>query len=303
MAKSAKSPAGRISTILWILALVCVLAAAYYQRRTGPSHKLRGTLELAPDAEISYALIRSENTDRDAEVSIPDHATLTSATLYFRRHGTDEPFAILPLERTDPSGSKVASERRWVASLPAQPAAGKLDYYLMVATTGFAQRIPVEPGEFVVIRFKDPVPATVLIPHIVAMFLAMWIGLRAGLAAIFEPAKSRRLAWITLAALSVGGLCLGPIVQKYAFGAYWTGWPVGEDLTDTKTLVMWGGWLFAVIVVGLRRKLTWRRRGAVLLATIIMIGVYLVPHSLRGSTLDYRKLDEGVPAEKAIGTG
>ena len=50
-----------------------------------------------------------------------------------------------------------------------------------------------------------------------------------------------------------------------------------------------------------------RRRGwipwAVVAALLIMMAVYFIPHSLRGSTLDYNKLDEGVPAEDAIGTG
>jgi hypothetical protein len=34
-----------------------------------------------------------------------------------------------------------------------------------------------------------------------------------------------------------------------------------------------------------------------------MLAVYLVPHSLRGSTLDYRQLERGVPVEEAIQTG
>jgi hypothetical protein len=290
MAKRASRSGLGLSITLWILTFACVAAAVVYQRMTGPTKPLRGTV-----AEIPYKLVRSENTDRDASVSLPAHSDLLSAILYYRRHGTSEPFTVLPMVPAEGSG--------WAASLPAQPAAGKLDYYLILTTSTGIHRIPEDAGENVVIRFKDPVPAYVLIPHVLMMFLALWIGLRAGVAALFEPAKSRRLAWITLGCLSLGGLFLGPVVQKYAFGAYWTGWPVGEDLTDTKTLVMWAGWLFAVIVLGLRRKLTWKRRGAVLLATVIMIGVYLVPHSLRGSTLDYRKLDEGVPAKDAIGTG
>jgi hypothetical protein len=104
--------------------------------------------------------------------------------------------------------------------------------------------------------------------------------------------------------IAIGGLMLGPIVQKYAFGAYWTGWPFGSDLTDDKTLGMWLAWVAAVVV--------WRRRpdpsdrvarGATIAAALAMIAVYLVPHSLRGSQLDYGKLETGTAAEDAIETG
>jgi hypothetical protein len=106
-----------------------------------------------------------------------------------------------------------------------------------------------------------------------------------------------------LGCLSLGGLILGPIVQKYAFGAYWTGWPVGEDLTDTKTLAVWAGWVIAVLALGFRGPVVGRARVAVVVAVSLMVAVYLVPHSLRGSTLNYEQLEEGVPAEDAIRTG
>ena len=38
-------------------------------------------------------------------------------------------------------------------------------------------------------------------------------------------------------------------------------------------------------------------------AVLVMIAVYLVPHSMRGSTLDYEKLEEGVSVEDAIRSG
>jgi hypothetical protein len=99
------------------------------------------------------------------------------------------------------------------------------------------------------------------------------------------------------------GLVLGPIAQKFAFGAYWTGWPVGEDLTDTKTLVVWPGWVIAVLALGFRGSVVGRARVSVVVAVSLMVAVYLAPRSLRGSTLDYEQLEEGVPAEDAIRTG
>ncbi len=51
--------------------------------------------------------------------------------------------------------------------------------------------------------------------------------------------------------LVLGGFLLGPIVQKYAFGAFWTGWPFGEDLTDNKTAVAVLAWLPRVTLLAL----------------------------------------------------
>lgn len=279
------------SALLWTIAFLTVLGAATWQRRTGPSYPLRGSFELQAGREVRYGLVRNENTDRDATVSIPHDDGIGEATLHFRRHGTGDNFQVVVMERT-------ADE--WRALLPRQPAAGKLDYFLML---NGAIRLPDGASQVAVIRFKDPVPAAILIPHILMMFVSMLCGVRAAMAAFLEPEKTRRLAWVTLGCLTVGGLFLGPVVQKYAFGAYWTGWPVGEDLTDTKTLVMWAGWALAVAVLGLTRPINLRSRVAVLFAVVVMIAVYLVPHSLRGSTLDYEKLEEGVRVEDAIKTG
>jgi hypothetical protein len=136
------------------------------------------------------------------------------------------------------------------------------------------------------------------------MFFAMLIGVRAGLAAIFSPEPMRRLAWVSLAVMTAGGMILGPIAQKYAFGAFWTGFPFGYDLTDNKVLIMWLVWVAACAVVGLRPKRHERvSRSAVTLAALVMLVVYVIPHSAQGSELDYEQLDRGVPASEAIETG
>ncbi len=107
-------------------------------------------------------------------------------------------------------------------------------------------------------------------------------------------------AWAALGLMTVGGLILGPVVQKHAFGAFWTGIPFGYDLTDNKTLLMWMVWLVACAVLSREdRRRVRRARGraaahgyasrrasatppgptgaaAVLLATVVMLAVYLV---------------------------
>jgi hypothetical protein len=189
----------------------------------------------------------------------------------------------------------------FTGELPLQPAAGKVEYYVTVEAPDWQARIP--EADNVVLRYKDPVPASVLLPHIILMFFAVLFGLRAGLAALLAPGEMRWLAWTTLAGMSLGGMILGPIVQKYAFGAYWTGWPFGGDLTDNKVLVMWIVWIVACSTIGfrpLRREVV--GRVLVILATLVMTAVYLIPHSMRGSELDYEAVDAGKDPAEAIGT-
>jgi hypothetical protein len=87
---------------------------------------------------------------------------------------------------------------------------------------------------------------------------------------------------------------LGPLVQKYAFGAYWTGWPFGTDLTDNKTAIALIGWAGAFFAMrGSRRPQLWA-----LLASVLLLAVFLIPHSMLGSELKY---ENGRPAPSQLG--
>jgi len=284
-----------VGALLWVLAVVLMFAAAGYQRRTGPTYPVQGSFELGGRSH-AYELLRSHATTSGAPVSVPDPGEGATARLWFKRFGTEDPFAPLPMR---------PEEGSLAGALPAQPPAGKLEYFVRLRTAvGDEVRIPeVETGS-VVLRYKGEVPAAVLIAHVLAMFLSMLVGIRAALAALAGRAETRRLAWVALVLMTAGGLILGPIVQEYAFGQFWTGFPFGYDLTDNKLLIMWLVWVAACAVLG--RRVGRREaagRVAVLAAATIMIVVFLIPHSLRGSTLDYEKLDRGVAPEEAIETG
>jgi hypothetical protein len=228
-------------------------------------------------------------------MSLPAAKDCGDGWLWYKRYATDDRFSPLRLQ---------GEEDELAAYLPAQPAAGKLEYYLTLDCSDGERRIPAGDEGNVIIRFRGDVPVYILLPHVLLMFFSVLIGIRTGLAALFRPRGLRTLLWVTMALMTVGGMILGPVVQKYAFGALWTGFPFGYDLTDNKMLIMWLVWLAACAVVGFRAKENEKAsRMAVVLATLVMVAVYLIPHSLHGSQLDYDKLDEGVPASEAIGTG
>jgi hypothetical protein len=95
-----------------------------------------------------------------------------------------------------------------------------------------------------------------------------------------------KLMLYTIATLIIGGFILGPLVQKFAFNEYWTGVPFGFDLTDNKTLIAFIGWMVAFIAhYKSKNPKYW-----ILGAAILMLVVYLIPHSVLGSELDYSKV-------------
>jgi hypothetical protein len=169
------------------------------------------------------------------------------------------------------------------ANIPPQEAAGKVEYKIEIGEHSLPKN-----GGTAILRFKGPVSPLLLVSHIILIFLAMLTSTRAGLGAVAGWSE-RFLPWATLCLILVGGLFLGALVQKAAFGEYWTGWPNGSDLTDNKTAVMFLAWLVSC-ACSLIPKVV--RAGAVvrvtvLVAAIATIAVYVVPHSLGGSEYDY----------------
>ena len=80
-------------------------------------------------------------------------------------------------------------KNEWAAYLPIQPAAGKMEYFISLTLDDQLHRIPAEGEENIILRYKDPVPAGVLIPHVVMMFFSILIGVFCGLSAIFNLDK------------------------------------------------------------------------------------------------------------------
>ena len=274
-----------LGALLWFLALALMMASAVYQRRTGPTYPLRGEVQVAGDT-YSYALIRSQETTERARVALPRPGGEAGGVLAFRRYPTDDAIIKVVLDVADgEEGPEL------VGYLPVQPAAGKVEYYLELDTADGLIRVPDADAEesTIILRYKDPVPTPLLIAHVLMMFFSVLVGMRAGLGALVAPGNIRKLTWITLFGMTVGGLVLGPFVQKYAFGEYWTGFPWGYDLTDNKLLIMWIVWVLAALALGGRSKsIGLRGRLGVILAALVMTGVYLIPHSMRGSEARFR---------------
>ena len=274
-------------TILWILAVIITLGAAYYQRKPGPTNP-RDTYLTVNDTVLKVRLVRSLGLDERPEVRLAITDTSVKARLYYRRYRTGEEYSSSEfIYKVYPVNSMlmnkvfgITEEKGLYAAVPPQPPAGKIEYYIELTdskgTTYILKETPV------VIRFKGAVPSYILTPHIIFMFLAMLLANVAGLMALFRLPAFRKYSVLTLITLIAGGMILGPAVQKFAFGEFWTGVPFGWDLTDNKTLIALLFWILAVVMNKKRDT-----RLYTLLAAIVTLIIFSIPHSMFGSELDY----------------
>jgi len=258
--------------LLWALSFLITASFAVYQRKTGPTYPVKGG-EVEGTGIYHYYLPRSCTSGKDdCLVSFSSRGN-TQGYVLWRRYPGEDPFERLQF--------KESWEREDVL-LPQQPPAGKLEYRVFVNTVSGEIELTKAP---VVTRFKGAVPGWILTPHIVLMFLFMLFSVRIFLTAAFGAPPVKHSVPATFTFLLLGGFVFGPATQYYAFGQAWTGFPFGYDLTDNKTLLMLLAWLPALwAVLKERPARLWLN-----LAFAVTAAVYLVPHSLFGSELDYKK--------------
>jgi len=257
---------------IWIVSVLIASAAVIYQRRTGPTYPLRDSVAIGA-TEVAFELPRSHPGEGDQEIRLTVPNREISGFVEYAREPSRESPTQQPLRR---DGDAL------VGSIRHQPQAGKVKYQVFLNKPG-VPTAPLTPKQPVTIRFRGDVPAYVLVPHIVGMVLAMLWAVRAVLEALLKRRRVFELSLHTIGFVAVGGIVLGALVQKCAFGTYWTGWPLGHDLTDNKTALALLVWILAA----------WRvrknpgARGWVIVAALVMFAVWLIPHSVWGSELDY----------------
>lgn len=257
------------SVLYWTLAVIITFAAIIYQRKTGPTYdkKVSATIE---NVVYNFKLVRSHGGESDCKIQLAVPDPEVTGKLMYKLYPTKNEWTTVDFTR---EGENLT------AFLPKLPPAGKYEYKLSLFKNN--TEYALNKSEPVIIRFKGHVPGFVLIPHIIFMFFAMFLGNVAGIMAFFKHAKFRFYGTLTVIFLFIGGMILGPIVQKYAFGEFWAGIPFAWDLTDNKTLVSFLFWGLAWIMN--RKK---ERPVYTIVASIVMILVYSIPHSMHGSQLD-----------------
>ena len=256
--------------IVGILTFLITVGAAVYQKYTGPTYPK--TISFIHDNKvISYTLPRSHDITDDCPVTLSNEFEGESAVLYFKHYPSTDTYTKVSFVS--------AKDNVLEAFLPKQPASGKLIYYLEIYD--HEKLVFSNADDQNIIRFKGHVPLYILIPHILFMFLAMFFSTLTVLRILWKL-PFRKYVWITVGLLILGGLFFGPIVQKYAFGFYWTGIPFGWDLTDNKTLIAFVFWIYA-LAMNFKKE----NKLSVVVASIVTLIIFSIPHSLFGSQLDY----------------
>lgn len=260
------------SFLLWFFAFIFTAFIAVYQRMTGPTYPVSSKIEIDHQV-IKYTLIRTYDGSDDAKISIPVPDTLVTGEYRFMRVRSNDTWTEVPMKRV---GNEL------ITSIPHQPIAGKVIYQITLIKGGHRYLLNDKPA---VMRYKGSIPLWILILHILLIFSAMLFSTRTGLEVLFRGKYTWSYSLVTLITLVLGGLLLGPIVQKYSFNVYWSGWPFGQDVTDNKSLVAFVFWVIAIISqYRNREKKTWS-----LIAAIILLVVFLIPHSVLGSEYDFTK--------------
>lgn len=249
----------------WTLAVIITLSASIYQRKTGPTIEKKTILSIN-NKEYKLSFPRSASEDKNT-INLNIEDTSVKATLIYRKYPTNDKYQELNFQR---KGNSL------LVSLPIQPKAGKLEYYVKLNDKLIFQEEPL------IIRFKGNVPLGVLIPHALLMFISMLFASYGLILTIANNPNIKPYIILTITTLLIGGFVFGPIVQKYAFGVYWSGFPFGYDLTDNKTLIA----LLSLLLLTfpfMKKKIL---RFTSMIAFIIMISIFCIPHSLRGSELN-----------------
>ncbi|MCR4765628.1 MAG: hypothetical protein K5856_05595 [Bacteroidaceae bacterium] len=250
--------------LYWLVAIVITLVLSVYQRMTGPTNPKRVTIEL--NGESYRMKLPRSGVQQDEVVVLKGLPREAEAQLHYRRYPTPDDYTTVDF---------AWDEDAWKAALPVQPIGGKLQYYITVGGKDYPADEPL------LIRFRNDVPASILIPHILFMFGAMLFAVYTFLLVVTRKEYAKWLK-ITVATLLVGGFVFGPLVQHVAFGPWWTGFPVDTDLTDNKTLLSF--LLFLVALATLRWKYN---RWMVAIAVLFMVVAFSIPHSSYGSEYDY----------------
>lgn len=262
-----------LSILIWIISFLITVFIAVYQRYTGPTHPVGGKIIIGNE-KVAYKLPRSSDSEGDESIMIKVKNPDIAGEIRYKRYKSYDSWTVAPMTMTQ--------DTALLALIPHQPPAGKVVYQITLNESGQSYVLTEKP---VIIRFRGQVPVLIVILHVIFIFLAMLFAVRTGLEAVMKWDKTYIFTIVTMILFFIGGFILGPLMQKYAFGAYWTGFPYGHDLTDNKIVIPFIFWIIAFF------KLRKNRQDAkwAIIAAIAFLIIYLIPHSLLGSELNYMK--------------
>lgn len=273
------------SAILWLLAAIITVACFTYQDKTGPTYPLEGELETAQGV-VQFKILRSETIGTDLKIMLLDPVPDgVGGYVEYRRYKSHDAWSTMEMDPGSFSFSRRGREEFIEgvgAELPSlAERAGKYEFFVYI-DDGVGDPVSITGEEPIYARYKAAVPMLVLLVHIVLVFVSMTVAIRTVFEALIDG-NFKPYIWATIISLLLGAFILGPLVQWYAFGVWWSGIPFGYDWTDNKVLVEMVFWLFAAY----KNRGKHVNRWSVYLAGVVTLIVYFIPHSIFGSEYNY----------------
>ncbi len=195
-------------------------------------------------------------------------------------------------------GMSEISEGVWAARLPGKEKGSRIEYGFRISHEEISEAgtssASFQEGNYL-IKYKGEVSVTVLVLHILCMFAAFFFIVEAMLGAFMilfmreeKEFTGAQVRWVLLFTF-LGGWPLGFVLNAQRFGPIWEGFPFGYDITDNKTQLIAIFWLIVAVLSW--KSFACRRTGrdvagtrvfaaAVILASVLSLALYLVPHSL-----------------------
>lgn len=143
------------------------------------------------------------------------------------------------------------------------------------------------------LKYKGHVSAFIIIPHIILLFASIFCGFLAVFYGIDLLTGKKQVKQAAIAVLLtffcgfIGGIIIGIEVTHEVFGGSgWGGWPVGKDITDTKTEVFLLFWLVTMIFgwasfSGKKLAISNKVYGMmIMISFLVTLAAFLIPHSL-----------------------
>lgn len=263
----------------YILALVLTIVLLGIARRTSTRHE--ETLHATVDGTtITHKTVTENFGDGPIiDVKAANTADLAAIVVFY-----------------EPNSPRISQEMTPTAEgfttrLPSLPKGHKWFYHIEISKNGnTAAALPADRDQF--IKFKGHVTPLILIPHIFCMFATIFFGALTVFTAFDltrgrgNPRASVRFLLLTAIFAFIGGFPLGYAVAYQAFGVGWGGIPIGWDITDNKTVILFLFWLITLLLAwrGLSgRKMAISNRTYAALAAlsfIVTFITFLIPHSI-----------------------
>lgn len=281
-----------ILTITVLIAFILILVGFYFMLTPDMVR------QIDPAQPIGYVFV----PDKDEKVGSPhfiqarfwthSREAIRSVKLFYRLKG-EESFRVSEMQQVK-QGNVYADEIP-----PLQEKAARCFYYVEAEDTGgnrvrIPSHAPEKPLLYVTFEGK-PFKLTLLLHIVLTVGSTLFFihGLYYALLLLWE--EKNKQAWLRKCFHSIfwawlsfffGAIPLGIWITWQTFGEYYGGWPIGSDVTDTKSQYCILYWL---LVLFLRRDLLFGKRPSVsdrtfallvLGGTALTILVFLVPHSL-----------------------